>query len=184
MRKSVLKLFLIPVIGIAVSVVGFILVFTGMTDKSIAVLAVPGEQPFEISEPGTYVVWQTTTAVENGMFVTRSAELPAGMAISMINVDTQSTVPLTHKTDTTMSSGLQQKQSLFSADLSPGHFKLVARGRVSEPVTLEVTKDISLGKIGLLFGVVALGSVITIAGLAIIVVQVIRYWIRSNAEKS
>lgn len=182
MIRLILKLLILPVLGMVIVLVPMVLFIQSVTDPPLAELRTPGGVEFNITEPGKYKVWHSYTGVINNTeFRTEDSELPAGLQVSLLNSSDQTSIPLTSSLGATVSTSDYRKESLFSADLTPGNYKLIA-SNTTEQVQLVVTKDDGFKGFLFIFICVGIGSIITIIGIILAAVALAKtFWYRTSS---
>lgn len=187
MLKTVLKLSILPILGMLISGAGFYTLYQKITEKSIAVVTTPGEKAFRIQEPDVYVVWHSNSAIIDDTFMSGSWDLPAELQVAIVNADSGTTVPLVAYQGASAQSGSYNRQSLFKAELMPGDYRLVSHSKPGRAVTLELTRNTGFRAILMFFGVISLGSIVFTVGLVVIAVRggkyLLRYWRVSGTQK-
>jgi hypothetical protein len=107
------------------------------TDKSVDAFQfkAPGSREFAISRPGKYVLWHETETVFDGQTYSSSGNLPPGLRVELLDLDTQTNIPLTPDQSTTMSSGATSRRSFGDFDnLTPGRYRITVSGQFPDQI--------------------------------------------------
>lgn len=164
---------ILPVLGLLIMLVPTIFFFKSITAPPLAQLSAPGVKQFQIDEPGNYTVWRSYAGViDDTEFRSEAPELPVGLNVSILDIDNNTSVPLNSSLGTSVSNGDSHKKSLFTADLTLGHYKLIASS-TSKPVQLAITKDKGLKGFIVLFVCYAVGFIVTLIGVIYAIITMI-----------
>lgn len=174
--KTLIKVLILPVIGLVLIAVPTVLMVQALTEPDLAQFGTPGSATFQVEEPGEFTVWRYYVGITSeNEFQSRPRDLPAGLSIQVVDQSDSSTVPLSASLNTTMQSGSSYKTSLFGMQLTPGTYKIVASSE-SEPIEVIVTRDKASFK-GFLLVLLCytLGGIFLLVGLVYGFVVLIKY---------
>jgi len=174
--KLVLKLMILPVLGLLFIVVPLVQVFKATVEPDLTTLQTPGTESFQVQKAGTYTVWRKSIGIRNDSeFHVDSNELPPGLTIQIRKSDDGTTVPIVTSLGASVRSINEQKVSLIEAELQPGGYDLIGDS-TGEPVTLVVSKDkLKLKGFLLTLACFGIGTVLLIVGIIYALYAVLKH---------
>ncbi len=152
-----------------------------MRTPPVAIVSAPGSATFNLDEPKRVTVWRKNSGVSaDNEFRTTENSLPAGLSISIRNLDSNTTVPILESSGATMTSNDIVRTSLIKAELEPGNYE-IAVSTSGEQLDLEVRQQVFNGIrfLTMIAGSI-FGGILFLIGVLYGIVVIIRELTRKN----
>ena len=119
---------IILVAGIGGGLMWLFQAMTGIPSDTIQ-FRTPGTIPFELANPGTYVLWHDAQAVFQGRIYNNSSDLPDDLRVSLVDVETGNEVYMRRAIGTRRLSKKHIRHTVGKFDIEkPGDYELSVAG--------------------------------------------------------
>jgi hypothetical protein len=148
----------------------------GMADDAV-VFETPGTLIYHADKPGNVFIWLQTRGVIGGKVHAQQHSLPEGLQVSAARANSGEDITIVPANGMTMSIGMAQREAVFqfSAPTS-GDYEITATGG-STPSVLAVSRGITGGMLGMLFGTICsalIGFALIVGGIVLGITTFVR----------